>query len=65
MTSRLAIPPLAENGHIIVRKEHTLCARCGTLAPIHPGDGTPMPSFITALELFARKHRVCALKGGR
>lgn len=59
MSSRLSIVPLSENGHIIVRKEHVICARCGKIEPVYPGDGTPMPSFIAALEHLARRHRVC------
>jgi len=44
---------------LIVRKEHLLCTQCGTIEPIHPGDGTPASSFILALEAAARRHRSC------
>ncbi len=44
---------------LIVRKEHVLCTRCGTIEPVHPGHGTPMPAFISALESVACRHAKC------
>lgn len=50
---------LATSPHILVRKEHVMCARCATIEPVHPGDGTPLPSFVMALALVAKRHAHC------
>jgi hypothetical protein len=47
--------------YLTVRKEHLMCMKCYEIEPIHPGDGTPAISFITALELAAIRHADCAL----
>jgi hypothetical protein len=43
--------------HLIVRKDGVLCTSCATVLPIHPGEsGTPLGTFLVALEMAARKH---------
>jgi len=36
--------------HLIVRRDHILCTICKTAIPIHPGDGTPLGSYLMALK---------------
>jgi len=48
--------------YLTVHKEHLLCTKCYEIEPIHPGDGTPAISFITALELAAIRHADCGHK---
>jgi len=48
--------------HLVVRKEHTLCTRCGGIEPVYPGDGTPAITFVVALELMADRHWCCSFE---
>jgi len=41
---------------LIVRKDHVACTVCGCIEPIHPGDGTPIDTFILALEIAKMRH---------
>lgn len=50
--------------HIILRKDHAVCTRCATIEPIHLGDGTPAPSFISAVLLMGARHRDCKHRSG-
>jgi len=45
-----------DNAHLIVRKDHVLCTICGCIEPVHPGDGTPLPTFVIALMLLVGRH---------
>jgi hypothetical protein len=54
---RLALPSHA--AHLIVRTDSVLCSGCGISEPVHPGDGTPMPTFVDALYDSARRHMEC------
>jgi hypothetical protein len=47
---------LANSVHLVVRKDGVLCTRCGTTDPVHPGDGTPLPSFVLGLAGCAERH---------
>lgn len=37
------------SSHLLVRKDHVACTICGEIVPVHPGDGTPMTSFLLGL----------------
>lgn len=47
---------------LIVRKDELRCTQCGQAEPVHPGDGTPASTFITALKLAAERHSYCMTK---
>lgn len=48
---------LVENSsHLVVRKNGVLCTRCGTIDPVHPGNGTPLPSFLVGLHGYVTRH---------
>lgn len=43
--------------HLIVRKDGVLCTECAAVLPVHPGEsGTPLGTFLIALEMVARRH---------
>lgn len=48
---------------MIVRKDHLVCTKCATIEPLHPGDGTPAPTFVWAIILAAQRHRKSELCG--
>lgn len=41
---------------LLVRKDHIFCTRCFAIEPIHPGDGTPISTYIIALQEASRRH---------
>lgn len=41
---------------LIVRKDHLFCTKCFAIEPVHPGDGTPISTFLMALQDAARRH---------
>lgn len=43
-------------GHLLVRKDGVLCTVCGAVAPVHPGNGTPLPSIIHGYQTVVRQH---------
>lgn len=45
--------------NLIVRKDHVLCTRCHRVIPVHPGGGTPLRTFVMALENLDVQHRTC------
>ena len=46
----------AKPSHLTVRRVVVFCARCKKVDPVHPGDGTPLPAFLVALEDCVRRH---------
>lgn len=46
-----------ETSHILVRKDGVLCTRCYITEPVHAGGGTPMSSYLIALEQLAARHQ--------
>ena len=43
--------------HLIVRRDGVLCTVCADVLPVHPGEsGTPLGTFVYALEKLARDH---------
>lgn len=42
--------------NLIVRRDGVICSICGDLVPVHPGDGTPLPALLVALEDVRRRH---------
>lgn len=46
----------SSSAHLVVRKKGVLCTRCGKTDPVHPGDGTPMPAFLTGLHGCLARH---------
>ena len=54
--SRKKPADLGSSVHITIRKCDVLCTICGEIEPVNPGHGTPMPTFIVALEGVLRRH---------
>jgi uncharacterized protein YuzE len=49
-------PKRPPSNHLLVRKDTVLCTVCHSIAPIHPGDGTPLPTYLMALDAFLHDH---------
>lgn len=45
--------------HIILRPDHALCTKCFKTEPVTVGHGTPMDTFIAALDLISGRHQNC------
>lgn len=41
---------------LLVRADHLFCPVCGAVEPIHPGDGTPLMTYLVALARAADRH---------
>lgn len=41
---------------LIVRTDHVFCSVCGCIESIHAGDGTPIDSYLSALNDAKRRH---------
>ncbi len=44
--SKRTKPKQLPSPHLIARKDGVLCTVCATVVPVHPGDGTPLPSLL-------------------
>lgn len=53
-------PTVIITSHLIVREKGVLCTRCFITEPVHCGQGTPMGTFIIALEALAYRHQNCS-----
>jgi hypothetical protein len=45
-----------QTAHLIARKDGVLCTVCATVVPVHPGDGTPLPSLLLGYARVVQDH---------